>query len=125
MTGVHRSSAGCSVARIILLAIMAAVALGCGGTPGSVVNSAANASASSTGPRWVVVHAEGLSCSTCAECLKSELEKVAGLSQIETFAPNPYCRFYVEDGSLDVPALLNALPDAKSTLAGWTFARGG
>ncbi len=61
----------------------------------------------------------------CAASLKVELEQVTGLSQIETFAPSPYCRFYVEDGSLDVPALLNALPDADSTLLGWRFVRGG
>jgi copper chaperone CopZ len=109
--------------RIFILAGIAAAAIGCGKTAPSIVESVAEA-APATGPRWVVVKADGLDCATCAAELKDELEQVAGVSQIETFAPSPYCRFYVEDGSLDVPALLNALPDAKSTLAGWKFVRG-
>jgi copper chaperone CopZ len=109
--------------RIFILAGIAAAAIGCGNTAPSASESVPDVVAA-TGPRWVVVKADGLSCSTCAAALKDELEQVAGLSQIETFAPSPYCRFYVEDGSLDVPALLSALPDAKSTLAGWKFVRG-
>jgi copper chaperone CopZ len=78
-----------------------------------------------TGPRWVVVKAEGLSCATCAGQIKGELEKVAGLSQIETFAPSPYCRFYVEDGGLNVQELLDRLAETDSALAGWMYVRGG
>jgi copper chaperone CopZ len=114
------------MSRLFLLAVLIASTLaGCQRITADAAVADVAAPRAVTGPRWVVVKAEGLSCSTCAAELKGELEKVAGLSQIETFAPSPYCRFYVEDGSLDVPALLDELPGTKSTLAGWTFVRGG
>src|SRR5262245_41800176 len=98
--------------RVFILAAMAAAAIGCGQAAVTTVEPVASAPPAA-GPRWVVLEADGLSCTTCAACLQDELEQVAGLSQIETFAPNPYCRFYVEDGSLDVARLLNGLPDAE------------
>lgn len=114
------------MSRIFLLAVLIVAPLaGCQRIAADAPVATVATPTIATGPRWVVVKAEGLSCSMCAAELKGELEKVAGLSQIETFAPSPYCRFYVEDGLLDVPALLDELPGTKSTLAGWTFVRGG
>jgi hypothetical protein len=79
-----------------------------------------------TGPRWVVIKSDGLGCSTCAAELQRDLERTAGLSRIETFAPQPYCRFYVEDGGLDVLRLLDELkPSHSAALEGYTFVRGG
>jgi copper chaperone CopZ len=111
--------------RFLLALVVVALLAGCREAPPAVAVLSSPVSSTATGPRWIVVKAEGLGCSSCAAQVQGELEKVAGLSQIETFAPAPYCRFYVDDGDVDVPPLLNELPGAKSTLAGWRFIRGG
>jgi hypothetical protein len=74
----------------------------------------------------VVIKSDGLNCATCAADLKADLVRQPGLSQIETFAPAPYCRFYLEDGQLDVPLLIDELMDKHAAaLEGYTFVRGG
>ncbi len=79
-----------------------------------------------TGPRWVVIKADGLSCATCAADLKADLDNEPDLSQIEVFAPAPYCRFHVETGELDVPRLLDEFKAKHSAaLEGYSFVRGG
>src|SRR5262245_54947406 len=114
------------MARNFILAGLAAVALGCSQAPATVAAPAASdRGAIAPGSRWVAVKSEGLSCATGWADVKEKLEEVAGISQVETFAPEPYCRFFVEDQSLDVGALLDSLPVSQSTLAGWKFVRGG
>jgi len=110
---------------LILATLFAALLEGCQRAPAEVELTVPPPPPAATGPRFVVIKAEGLSCAECAAALQAALEANARLSQVETFAPSPYCRFYVEDGSLDVAAMLNSLPDSESTLAGWTFVRGG
>ena len=78
-----------------------------------------------TGPRWVVVKAPNLTCVTCGEQLRADLAQTAGIEQLEVFSPQPYCRFYVSDGQLDVPALLDAIAVHNSALEAYIFVRGG
>lgn len=112
----------------ILLSLLAPLAAGCSrlaAVAGSPAAEAAPAPAA-RGPRWVVIKSDGLGCSTCAADLQRDLEQIAGVTQIETFAPQPYCRFYVEDGGLDVVRLLDELkPSHSAALEGYTFVRGG
>jgi hypothetical protein len=113
---------------LLMLAALAALAAGCEKRVAAVAgaSSATVAVPSASGPRWVVIKSDGLGCSTCAAELKRDLEQTAGVSRIETFAPQPYCRFYVEDGELDVLRLLDELkPSHSAALEGYTFVRGG
>ena len=107
-----------------LLLLAAAFATGC--ERQAAVANPANQVSAPTGPRWVVIKADGLGCSTCAAELQRELQQTAGITQVETFAPQPYCRFYVEDGGLDVARMLeDHMPNHSTALEGYTFIRGG
>jgi hypothetical protein len=91
----------------------------------AAVNVVVIPTSASSGPRWIVIKAEGLSCEACAADLQADLAKRQELSQIEMFAPAPYCRFYVEDGRLDVPRLVEQLKrEHAATLEGYAFIRG-
>jgi hypothetical protein len=114
---------------MLTLSLMTALAAGCKRPVAAVAEPAIAESVSgprASGPRWVVIKCDGLSCATCAADLQRDLEHTAGVSQIETFAPQPYCRFYVDDGNLDVVRLLEDLkPSHSAALEGYAFVRGG
>jgi hypothetical protein len=111
---------------VLLLGLLVGSVLGCSRpAPTAVVRARPAQATLATGPRWVVIKAGGLDCATCAADLKADLEQQPGLTQIETFAPAPYCRFHVEDGQLDVPQLLGELQRKHSALDGYSFVRGG
>jgi len=52
------------------------------------------------------------------------LEKVPGVSNIETDVPTNTCKFYLADDKLDVKAKLDALAQTNSHIEGWSFAEG-
>jgi copper chaperone CopZ len=113
--------------RVATAVILTAAIGGCAPSPQPVAaaSAAPHERSATRGARWVVIKASGLDCPTCVAQLREELEATPGLSQVEVFAPQPYCRFYVNDDTLDVAEVLSSLPDYQSTLAGLRFIRGG
>jgi hypothetical protein len=53
------------------------------------------------------------------------LEKVPGVSNIETDIESATCRFYMVKGEVDLEAKLNELAEGNDHIEGWSFAEAG